>query len=235
MSSSHDLPYPIPGPAGTLPQSRPTPSQSLPTSSSSFLLTPPWLCALSHLSSPPYGTLPLSSSIALLRAHALSETPHRLSRLPVRIESLSWVGRDASVVLADPTARIQATLHAGVFDQWKKGVEVGGVLVLNSVAAVWYGGGMWRKEGEDAGLHVSVGVSSVKIVFGACSVAALEEPWEGHKSYTQDSRRPRVVRKERRERMGRIPMIPTTDLQSGVRRPGYQSISPSRGVSIAIQ
>lgn len=237
-----NLPYQIPGPAGgTLSQ---VPSQlPLPLKSSTTRLfqTSPWQAALQHLQAPPHGSTLLSSSIALLRSHALSDRFQRLSSLPVLLDALSWVGRDASILLRDPTGSIRATVHAEVFSKHKAGIEIGAALLLSGVAAIAYlerrPVGFRRDEGES--LHVSIQACHVMKLFPvgcACAGAISHDPKQ---SYEQRVRKPTVVRRPSTPRQSPpMPSLPQRPpLQQRVEpQPPRRSFSrganmPYRGVS----
>lgn len=132
------LPYPIPGPAGTLPCPRLQSSTVVPTQPDRFSVLS-WSEMRRSLSLPPYGPQRLSASLALLRRNALLNFRHKLSNLPVIVDSLHWVGHDASVNLIDPTTSMSATIYATVFASYPNTpIRAGTVLVLKDVIAFAY-------------------------------------------------------------------------------------------------
>lgn len=132
------LPYPIPGPAGTLPRPRPQSSSTMPAQPDRFSVLS-WNQMQQSLSLPPYGSHKLAASLALLRRNALLNFRHNLSNLPVIVDSLHWVGHDASVTLIDPTATMSATIYATVFENHPNTpIRAGTVLVLKDVIAFAY-------------------------------------------------------------------------------------------------
>lgn len=192
-----NLPYQIPGPAGGTLSQAPSQLTLPPKSSTRHFQTFPWQAALQHVQAPPHGPALLSSSIALLRSHALSDRFQRLSNLPVLLDALSWVGRDASVTLRDPTGSIRATVHAEVFSKHKAGIEIGAALLLSGVAAVAYlerrPTGFRRDEGES--LHVSIQACHVIKLFPVGCSRVGTTPHDPKQSYEPGVRKPPVVRR----------------------------------------
>lgn len=164
-----NLPYQIPGPAGGPSYATTSQAVQAPSAKSEAarkFQQAAWQTVLRQVSAPPFGDTSIASSIALLRANALSNRFTRLQRLPVLLGSLSWVGRDASVTLVDPTGAICATVHAAVFAEHRTGIEPGSALLLDAVAAMAY---VERRPSgfridESEGLHVSIQACHVKAV-----------------------------------------------------------------------
>lgn len=133
------LPYPIPGPAGTLPAPRRQSSASPSLQQTDCFSVFSWRKMQQSLGLPPYGSHRLEASLVLLRRNALLNFRHKLSNLPVLVDSLHWVGHDASVTLRDPTASMSATIYATVFaDYAKSPIRVGTALILQDVIAFAY-------------------------------------------------------------------------------------------------
>lgn len=162
------LPYQIPGPAGGFTQSQPLTAPTTPKPTLSVFQTTPWHAMLQHL----HNKIP--SSIALLRRNALSNDYTKLPMLPVLIDALTPVGKDASARLRDPTGAIGATLHAGVFAARKDAVHVGAVLLLHQVAAIYY---LDERRGFRAptdAVHLSIQAAHVVALFRATPGAPLK-------------------------------------------------------------
>lgn len=243
-----NLPYQIPGPAGGI--SYPTYSQEQrgelnKSDASRIFRQPSWRALLHLLRAPPFGASRLQSSVALLRSHALSDRFQRVSRLAVLVDALSWVGRDASVKLRDPTGVIRATIHAEVFDKWKTGIEHGAALLLDGVAAVAYVERRPKGFRTDAGeaLHVSIQLCHVVKVFpvgnsflGDAADVVVKEPRE---SYAPAAIAPPVVRRPPSRRPAAPPPPPRVPLRPRQEHHGNRSMrrpnsaggyAPYRGV-----
>lgn len=167
------LPYPIPGPAGGIAPSRLAhsrqndESKTLQQQQADRFSTMPWTAMQRKLRVPPHGPNYLNASLAVLRCNALARAQHKLHVLPVLVESLTWVGRDASVILRDPTATLRATVHATVFSENPDFViRVGTVLVLDEVVAFAYSN---RPSGirinVSASLHLNIRPHHIQHVF----------------------------------------------------------------------
>ena len=209
------LPYTIPGPAGNLGWGAPDghhvvsdspigrrriDKRDNPIYEEQRFLTPPWQAMLQHLELIPYGGRTMDTSIAQLRCYALHGVFDKVSVVSVRVESLTYVGKDASVILADPTARISATVHAEVFAHRKGQVEIGAVLVLQGVTALAY---TERKPtgfrtDVQSSLHISVQPSNILHIFPVStkiplSLSKQEAPVDSSKlksAYTNEALRP---------------------------------------------
>ncbi len=206
MQSS--LPYPIPGPAGVFSSTRsgsegcagterslvdtttrkPRARSSGSNSLKSFDTTG-WHALLLAYDLRPYGPDLLSSSIALIKSNAFRGNFQRL-RLAVRVEKMHFVGKNASVTLADPTGTIVATVLAEVFEDRKCGVQEGAVLMLESVTAIMY---PERKPAGfyinlDAALHMSIQSSNIVHVFSEADELEVERK-ELIMSYSEEALR----------------------------------------------
>lgn len=242
-----NLPYQIPGPAGGPSYATPSQARNAPAAKSEAarrFRQPAWQVLLSQIFAPPYGNNSLTSSIALLRANALSHRFTRLPRIPILLGSLSWVGRDASVTLLDPTGTIRATIHAAVFEEHRTGIEPGSAMLLDGVAAVCHA--ERRPSGfkvdQDEGLHVSVQPCHVKAVIpvGADMPASpLRHASDPKDSYNTAVLSPPIVRRPstrlaRRPQPTRAPLRPRAEpanIQRN-RRPDYgRGQYASRGAS----
>ena len=182
------LPYRIPGPAGNIGPGGIHLTSALARRSSSsgnsspantealrarLFLSTAWQSMLQHLKAPPYGSCALCTSVALLRNYALCarngirRAYDRNSLVAVRLDSLSYVGKDASVTLSDPTAVIAGTLHAEVFVAYKGQIEPGVVLLVRGVMPLAYpertptGFGTHLADS----LHVSIQTSNIQRIF----------------------------------------------------------------------
>lgn len=249
------FPYRIPGPAGfgishTANRSRagsqaangsqtpsaPTQSHSLISSASERAHaararpfdTPAWHALLRSNELCPYGGKLLSSSVALVKNNALNGVFTK-SRLAVRVERMNFVGKDASVTLADPTGIIVGTLLAEIFTNRKSGVEEGAVLMLKGVSAIMFQERRvagFRANLNDA-LHISIQSANVERVFGICDdmelprkegilpyqATALVEP----KVSQQALRRQRSTPATPRRPLSRVPHRPSS-VHNGMHR-----------------
>lgn len=167
------LPYQIPGPAGGPGWDAAAPSgvgrlagASVKDTRDRRFYSAPWQAMLKHLGVHPCGDSKLDSSVALLRSYALGGRFDKVPRLAVRLDDLSYVAKDASVMLSDPTGSICATIHAEVFASHKNQIEAGSVLVLKHVAALAYyerRSAGFRLNAE-ASLHVSIQPSNIELL-----------------------------------------------------------------------
>lgn len=136
--------------------------------------TPAWHALLRTYELRPYGSEFLASSVALVKNNAMSGVFTK-SRLAVRVERLSFVGKDASVTLADPTGAVVGTMLAEIFADRKSGVEEGAVLMLKGIAAIMYP--ERRVTGFRANLneamHISVQSANIERVFAASDDSKL--------------------------------------------------------------
>lgn len=128
------LPYPIPGPAGGLTPSFPTrhlmstpatppntmkaPSKQQTTTNKQLFMTGLWPYIPTILHIHP-NVNELKTSLAILRRLAiLNLKPTTEIRLPVLVTCIRWLSDDASVMLSDPTANVNATIHANAMDKF---------------------------------------------------------------------------------------------------------------------
>lgn len=167
-TQARSLPYRIPGPAGNACERETAVAREVrPASRERIFQCVAWQSMLQALRIQPYGQKRLECSIALLRSAALQRSFDRASVIPVRIETLTYVGKDASVKLIDPTASIGGTIHAEVFTVWKNVVDIGAVLLLRGVNALAYPERRPTGFHEDvaSSLHVSIQTSNIERVF----------------------------------------------------------------------
>lgn len=236
------LPYRIPGPAGgtgwDAPQAPRTAHHS--KQPQRRFSQAPWQSMLHHARIAPHGTLRLDASLALLRSYALAARFEQVARLPVFVDALSWVGKDASVLLRDPTACIRATVHAAVFEARKDEIEVGAVMLLRNVTALAYQ--ERRQTGfrvdADACLHMSIQPSNVEHVFPVSVKTPLGKvemlvPCDSYTASAKDP--PKLVRKPVRQQLAPVqrgPLRPRSDVQNRQRRPASANMQPNiHGVS----
>lgn len=148
----------------------------------------------------------LKSSLASVRRLALLQAGARLSMLPVLVSNMKWVGRDAATTLTDPTASLQATIHANVFTHFANSTPItdGCVLLLNDVSAVVY-------DDEAKGfrvdvmqsIHLNVRLQNVGRVFMPSKNSLPTLPVHPAQMYTEFARAPPLpnIRRVLRDRM----------------------------------
>lgn len=208
------LPYRIPGPAGGVCTSRQAPDAPEKPVLDLFG-TAPWREMLAHVNQK------IPSSIALLRRNALSNEFMKLAMLPVLIDSLVYVGKDASVVLRDPTGHVRGTIHADVFVERKGMLDRGVVLLLNGVSALAYLEESRGFRGGEDFVHLSVQACHVSNVFkGGSSVPEARASFSLLDDYEPQARRPKPVVKP--------PVMRTPLRERNYQRPtsrGFQPIS----------
>lgn len=171
------LPYPIPGPAGTLPRLRPQSSTVVPAQPDRFSVLS-WSEMRRSLSLPPHGSQRLSSSLALLRRNALLNFRHKLSKLPVIVDSLHWVGHDASVNLVDPTTSMSATIYATVFASYPNTpIRAGTVLILKEAIAFAYSNrSVGFRADPSSAVHLNIRLPHIEAVIPVPEAATPQQP-----------------------------------------------------------
>lgn len=175
----HTLPYPIPGPAGTLlapPANNATRNAS--PSTNALFASSAWHAMLRHRNLPPYGTEKQESSLALLRHGALARdapptSADRLRFIPALLTSLTPLGRDATVIIRDPTAALRATVHEEVLRKHGRSLREGAVLLMDNVVAL--SSDQRKRAGYRldvlSDVHASIGPDSVIRVFTPCDIS----------------------------------------------------------------
>lgn len=178
-----------------------------------------WHALLRACSLRPYGSGVLSSSVALVQSEALRQEAIETARLAVRVEKMSWAGKDAVVTLADPTGSIGGTVLCEVFSDRKCVIEEGSVLLLKNVTVQYYRDRSQKgfHADETVELQVSVRRKNIERIFGEVDEGPELPRKEGVLPYSENALKPPKVNKKAIRRLS----LPTPV------RPG--SRAPSRG------